>query len=91
MVSLSWHYVRAEVAELCARLLAEGADAVELRVVLSTASVDMLVREVGRDKAAIVLRCIANTTEWDEDEPRGREPEERPTLTVIDGGGEAKV
>ncbi|TCQ29323.1 hypothetical protein [Rhizobium sp. PP-CC-3G-465] len=91
MVSLGWDYVRAEVAELCARLIAEGADPVEVRTILSTASLKMLVQEVGRDHAATVLRCIANTIEWDDEDHRGSETEERPRLTVIDGGGASKV
>lgn len=91
MVTLPWDYVRAEVAELCARLLAEGATPQQVRTILSTRSVNMLIDECGREKAAIVLRCMANTTEWDEEDHRATEGDDRPSLTVIEGGGGSKV
>jgi hypothetical protein len=91
METLSWDYVRADAMRLCIRLLSEGATSRQLRTILSTISVDMLVDEVGREKAAIVLRCIANSTERDEPDHRATEGDDRPSLTVIEGGGGSKV
>ncbi|MDR7146160.1 hypothetical protein [Rhizobium sp. BE258] len=93
MVNQNWDYARAEVAELCARLLAEGVTAQQLRVALSIRAQEMTIEEVGREHAATVFRCIANSIEdYDAPDPHLDDAEDmRPSLTIIEGGGGSKV
>jgi hypothetical protein len=93
MVNLNWDYARAEVAELCARLLAGGVTAQQVRVALVGRAEAMTIEEVGRERAAAMYRGMANSIEdYDAPDPHLDDiDEERPTLTVIEGGGGSKV